>query len=295
MVRLKPYTINARPTGVELGSGTYGSVIELIHCGEKVAGKKFKISSPDRVRAMTEKLCGEMILMMQVHHKNVVQSKGVCFLTGHPMPVLLMERMMCSLHAYVLAPANSLLNISSKFTFLKDIASGLAYLHSHKPVVIHRDLTARNVLLDSTLNAKICDFGNSRVMDLDPDTSPETFTSVPGTLDYMPPEAFGGHTQYDPSLDVFSFGHLALFTLTQSTITVLPSTYNDGNKLHARSEVRRRSESLAIVENMLGIEHKMLHMMKLCLHNRPAQRPDAADLVKTIQTIKIESKCQLLT
>ena len=179
MLRLKAYTINARPTGVELGSGTYGSIIELIHCGEKVAGKKFKISSLDRMQAMTDKLCGEMILMMQVHHKHIVESKGVCFLSGHPMPVLLMERMMCSLHAYLLDPANTNLKISHKFSLLNGVASGLAYLHNHKPVVIHRDLTARNVLLDSELNAKICDFGNSRVMDLDPDTSPETFTSVP--------------------------------------------------------------------------------------------------------------------
>ena len=288
MIRLKPYTINARPTGVELGSGTYGSVIELIHCGEKVAGKKFKISSPDRLQAMTEKLCGEMILMMQVHHKNIVQSKGVCFLSSHPMPVLLMERMVCSLHAYLLDPANPNLKYSRKFTFLNDVASGLAYLHNHKPVVIHRDLTARNVLLDSDLNTKICDFGNSRVMDLDPDTSPETFTSVPGTLEFMPPEALGAHAEYDPSLDIFSFGHLALFTLTQTTVSVLPPTYSDGNQIHGRSEVRRRAESLTVVEKMLGIDHKMIHVMKLCLHNRPTQRPHAPVLVQTLQTMKNE-------
>jgi ankyrin repeat protein len=290
MLRLKAYTINARPTGVELGSGTYGSVIELIHCGEKVAGKKFKISSLDRMQAMTEKLCGEMILMMQVRHKNIVESKGVCFLSGHPMPVLLMERMVCSLHAYLLDPANTNLKISRKFSLLNGVASGLAYLHNHKPVVIHRDLTARNVLLDSELNAKICDFGNSRVMDLDPDTSPETFTSVPGTLDFMPPEALGAHAEYDTSIDIFSFGHLAIFTLTQSTVNVLPPTYSDGIKLHPRSEVKRRSESLSLVEKMLGTEHKILHVVKLCLHNRPAQRPRTVELVQTLQTMNNEDQ-----
>jgi serine/threonine protein kinase len=285
MTRLKPYTINARPTGVELGSGTYGSVIELIHCGEKVAGKKFKISSLDRIKAMTEKLCGEMILMMQIHHSNIVQSKGVCFLAGHPLPVLLMERMMCSLHAFLLDPTNPNVHITCKLSLLQDVAKGLLYLHNHKPVVIHRDLTAKNVLLDSKLNAKICDFGNSRVMDLDPETSPETFSSVPGTLDFMPPEAHSMHAEYDPSLDIFSFGHLALLTATQSTINVLPSTYSDGSQLHARSEVKRRSESLSIAETMLGIEHKLVYLMKQCLHNRPAQRPHAAELVQTLQMI----------
>ena len=42
---LKPYTVKAKPTGKELGSGTYGRVIELLSAGEIVAGKVFKISS----------------------------------------------------------------------------------------------------------------------------------------------------------------------------------------------------------------------------------------------------------
>lgn len=283
--RLKPYTINARPTGVELGSGTYGSVIELIHCHEKVAGKRFKISSAAHIPSVMEKLCGEMILMMQIHHPNIVESKGVCFLASHPLPVLLMERLMGSLHAYLLDPANFNLKLTRKLSFLCDVASGLYYLHNHVPVVIHRDLTAKNVLLNSKLTAKICDFGNSRVMDLDPDVTPETFTSVPGALDYMPPEAHGVHTEYDPSLDVFSFGHLALVIMIQSTIKVLPPTYNDGSELHARSEVKRRSESILKVEEMLGNEHKLMLLMKQCLHNRPAQRPHTVELLECLQML----------
>ena len=149
--------------------------------------------------------------MMQIHHPNIVESKGVCFLADHPLPVLLMERLMCSLHAYILNSANINLKLTRKLSFLYDLANGLGYLHNHTSVMIHHDLTARNVLLDLKLSTRICDFEDSRVMDLDPDVSPETFTSVPGTLDYiMHLEAHGTHTEYDPSLDVFSFGHLAL-------------------------------------------------------------------------------------
>ena len=66
---------------------------------------------------------------------------------------------------------------------------------------------------NSELRAKIADFGNSRIMYLDPDCS---------HLEYMPP---GGCVTYDPSLDVFYFGHLSLFTTTvqqppQTTATV---------------------------------------------------------------------------
>ena len=293
VTQLKPYTVSARPTGNELGSGAYGSVIELVHCGEKVAGKLFKISSPDRIQSLSEKLCGEMILMMQMHHPNIVESKGVCFISKHPLPVLLMERMMTSLHAFLLDPIHCSLKITCKLSFLYNVASGLSYLHHHRPVVVHRDLTAKNVLLDTKLTAKICDFGNSRVMDLDPDVSPETFTSVPGTLDFMPPEAHGEHAAYDPSLDIFSFGHLALFTTTQSTIKLLPPTYTDENQLCARSEVKRRSESICRVEDMLGSEHKLLSLIKQCLHNRPAQRPRIEELVQALE--KLSSGIVLLT
>ena len=99
----------------------------------------------------------------------------------------------------------------------------------------------------------------------------------------MPPEA--RNEAYDPSLDVFSFGHLALLTILQTTVKVLPPTYNDGSGLHARSEVKRRSESISKVEEMLDSEHELVHLIKQCLHNMPSQRPRTAELVEHLQVV----------
>ena len=192
VAQLKPYTRRATPTGTVLGSGTYGSVIELRSAGETVAGKIFKMSSTVRLQTIASRVCGELIMMTQLHHPNIVQCKGVSLLMNRHLPVLLMEQMMTSLHAYLLHPDNSNLPVKRKMSILLDTAIGLDYLHSHTPAIIHRDLTAKNVLLDSELMAKIADFGNSRIMDLDPESTPETLTSLPGTLEYMPPEAQGG-------------------------------------------------------------------------------------------------------
>ena len=202
------------------------------------------------------------------------------------MPVLLMERLMSSLHAYLLDPIRSNLALDRKVSILHDVASGLVYLHSRIPVIIiHRDLTAKNVLLDSALRAKIADFGNARIMDLDPEATPETFTALPGTREYMPPEAEDGSTKYDPSLDVFSFGHLSLFTIIQSPVHRLrPSTYTDDEGLlHARSEVKRREQYLDKAEQLLGEEHSLVVLVKQCLHNYPARRPQTAELVTRLQ------------
>ena len=281
MAQLKPYTRKAKPTGTVLGSGTYGSVIEMISAGEIVAGKIFKMSSTVRLQTIASRVCGELIMMTQLNHPNIVQCKGVSLVVDQPLPVLLMERMMISLHAYLLHPDNSNLPVKRKVYILLDTASGLDYLHSRKPAFIHRDLTAQNVILNSELRAKITDFGNFRIMNLDPESTPETLTSLPGTLEYMPPEALGGRVTYDPSLDVFSFGHLSLFTITQTPVQPIPPTYTDTTTgiLHAISEVKRRENSFKLAEHLLSENHTLVTVIKQCLHNRPAQRPRTGELM----------------
>ena len=235
---------------------------------------------------MINKLCEEVSVMAQLHHPNIVQCKGVCFLEDQIMPVLLMEQLIRSLYAYLLKPSSWNIALVTKLSILRDVASGLTCLHSHMPAIIHRDLTARNVLLDSELRAKIADFGNARIMDLDPEVAPETFTSLPGTREYMPPEAEGVSTKYDPSLDVFSFGQLSLFTINQTPVhPLLPSTYTDAEGLHARSEVKRREQHLDKAEKLLGVEHSLIVLVKQCLHNYPARRPQTEQLETRIQDI----------
>ena len=237
-------------------------------------------------QAMIDKLRYELIVMDRIKHSNIVRYKGVCFLENQALPVLLMERLMSNLHDYLLDSSNLNLGLPAKLAILCDVAIGLDHLHSSKPAIIHRDLTARNVLLDSKKTAKIADFGNALFMDLDPEATPKTLTSFPGTRDYMPPEAQSDSAKYDPSLDVFSFGHLSLFTIIQSPIhSLLPSTYTDDERLHARSEVKRREQYLDKAEQHLGEEQSLLWLVKQCLHNLPAQRPQAAKLVTELQDI----------
>ena len=289
MDQLKQFSTKAKQTGVVLGSGRYGTVIELTSAGETVAGKVFKTTPAAQLQAVASKICGEIITMLQLRHPNIVQCKGVSLLVNYPLPVLLMERLMTSLHAYLLHQDNSNIPVERKVSFLLDTARGLDYLHDHKPAIIHRDLTARNVLLDFQLTAKIADFGNSRIMDLDPNATPQTLTAIAGTLDYMPPETMGGGVMYDPSLDVFSFGHLSLFTLIQTPVRpLLPPNYTDSTtgKLTARTEVKRRKEFVESAEQLLSKSHSLLNLIKQCLHNQPALRPRTRELVTELSEMK---------
>ena len=251
----------------------------------RLAGKVFKTRKSGL--RYENKLTKEIDVMVQLNHPNIVAYKGVYFQPDATLPVLVMQRLMTSLHSYLLDPVNTNLPVERKISILLDTARGLEYLHSRTPAIIHRDLTAKNVLLDSQLTAKIADFGNSRIMELHYDSSPESMTNVPGTLNYMPPEAVGMSVKYGPRLDVFSFGHLSLFTLIQSRVQpLLPHNYTDSNgELRARSEVERRREFVETANQLLLESHPLLELIKQCLSNQPAHRPSAVELVSRLHAV----------
>ena len=165
------------------------------------------------VPKMIHKYLQECQLMSSFHHPNITQFLGLCFLPDISLPLLVMERLETSLDDLLEHMPN--LPLSLKRSVLEDVASGLLYLHKRQTPIIHRDLTSKNVLLTSSLVAKITDMGNSRIVNMRPGQMARTLTEFPGTLVYMPPEALDDRHQYGPSLDVFSFGHLALYTMIQ--------------------------------------------------------------------------------
>ncbi len=209
---------NVKETGRTLGDGSYGTVLELEAYGVKCAGKKLHAGLIDPNNDGVERLMGtyrrECQLMSNLRHPHLVQFLGVCFLPHVPYPVLVMEKLHTNLDSLLEGSPN--IPLPLKCSILIDVIRGLVFLHDQRPnPIIHRDLSAKNVLLTELLEAKITDLGNSRIVQLQPGQLARTLTTAPGTLVYMPPEALGDRAVYGCSLDVFSFGHLALYTLTQ--------------------------------------------------------------------------------
>ena len=183
---------------------------------------------------------------------------------------------------------------SLKRSILLDISRGLFYLHGHSPPIIHRDLTARNILFTPSMLAKIADLGNARMVE--PHKLNKTMSTAPGTLVYMPPEAIGVRPKYDAKLDMFSFGHLSLYTaIKEFPDDLLPSTYpdpSDPDNLKARSEVQRREPFMMKLYKVFGKEHPLVKLIRQCLHNTAECRPSAADVMEILEGLDVEKEVE---
>ena len=168
------------------------------------------------------------------------------------------------------------------YSILHDVALGLSYLHGWKPnPIIHRDLSANNVLLTSDMTAKISDLGVARILNLTPAKMTQ-MTTAPGTAAYMPPEALEKNPNYSTYLDIFSYGVMILHIFSCSwPIPGVPNITDPTNpkKLIARNEEERREDYF----QDMGHEHPLAELAKQCLHNHPSMRPTAPDLLHLVE------------
>lgn len=222
--------------------------------------------------------------MSDLRHPNIVQFLGVSFqgTEGDP-PVVLMEYLPMSLDGVIVAYPN--LPLALKQSILRDVACGMSYLHGLKSPVIHRDLTATNVLLNSAMVAKISDFGNSRMVTISPDQLRKTMTYVPGTPVYLPPEAFNQNPTYDSKLDVFSFGQLSLYTIVQEFPSPsAPTVFNSlTNTIVAISEIQRRCAYIEMLDCIIPSHPKIKELILHCLDNDPQKRPKSWEILSILE------------
>lgn len=149
------------------------------------------------------------------HHPNIIKFMGVCHLPHSPqLPAMVMEKVPGgNLHNYLKnqGPSNSI-ELSRKRHILQGVANGLHYLHFEcELAVVHMDLKASIILLTESYDAKISGFRKSCLVRDDVKASNSRYDP-----EYMPPEVITDkETRCNPTIDIFSFGVLALFTLNQ--------------------------------------------------------------------------------
>ncbi|XP_050212238.1 L-type lectin-domain containing receptor kinase S.4 [Mercurialis annua] len=186
-----------------LGFGGFGKVYKgtLVNSTE-VAVKRISHESKQGVR----EFASEIASIGRLRHRNLVQLMGWC---RRRVDLLLVYDFMPngSLDKYLFDEADTILSWEHRFNIIKGVASGLLYLHEEwEQTVIHRDIKAGNVLLDSEMNGRLGDFGLAKLYERG--SNPST-TRVVGTLGYLAPE-LTRTGKPSTSSDVFAFGALLL-------------------------------------------------------------------------------------
>ena len=234
--------------------------------------------------------------MSQLRHPHIVQFLGVAYLPGSPIPVLLMEKLQTSLDNLLETSPNIPLDV--KVHLLTGTAQGVIYLHSRTPPIAHRDLTARNILIDSGMTAKIADLGVARMVNIQPGQLAATMTAGPGNNLYMPPETVQeeGATRYNTAIDIFSFGVVSLFTLTQTFPKDLkPHNYRDPitRRLVGRTEIERREVYVQQMKTSLGETHPLVKLTLDCLEHFAEDQPSAVEVLRRLEEVgrNMTQKC----
>ena len=265
-----------------LGESSTATLLEIEYMGLKCAGKKLLDWTTKTATAedITSPFKEECRILCQVRHPNIVQFLGLYCHKGERAPIIVMEYFPTNLTACI--ERHGILPKEMGYSILHDVALGLRYLHSQTTPIVHRNLNSNNILLTSSMTAKISDLGMARILKNVQATNP--WTQDPVNLLFMPPEAQTSNPVYDASTDMFSYGILMIHVLSgrcpePQTPPVVP--INDA--LVPVTEEERRS----IFLDVIGSDHPLMGVIRRCINHIKANRPDAHDIEKELRRLSI--------
>ncbi|XP_074350139.1 proline-rich receptor-like protein kinase PERK15 isoform X2 [Apium graveolens] len=269
-----------------LGQGGFGYVHKgVLPNGKQVAIKRLKVGSGQGEREFQ----AEVEIISRVHHKHLVSLVGYC-MTGA-------ERLL----VYEFVPNNTLefhlhgkgrptMEFPSRMRIALGSAKGLAYLHEDcNPKIIHRDIKAANILLDSNFEAKVADFGLAKITS---ELNTHVSTRVMGTFGYLAPEYASSGKLTDKS-DVFSFGIMLLEMVTGRRPVDSAQTYMDDSLVDwARPLLTRALEEGnfdSLVDSRLQNNYNQSEMSRMvacaaaCVRHSARRRPRMSQVVRALE------------
>ncbi|KAF8400946.1 hypothetical protein HHK36_014249 [Tetracentron sinense] len=284
-----------------LGHGTYGSVYYGLLRGQEVAIKRMTTMK-------TKEFMAEMKVLCKVHHTNLVELIGYAT-TDDELFLIYEYSQKGSLRSHLHDAQNkghTSLSWIVRVQIALDAARGLEYIHEHtKTHYVHRDIKTSNILLDSSLRAKISDFGLAKLVGKTSEGEAST-TRVVGTFGYLAPEYLSDGLATIKT-DVYAFG-VVLFELLSGKEAI---TRTEGMVM--RNPERRSLASIMLTAlrnspnsmsmsslkdcidpNLMDLYphdcvYKMAMLAKQCVDDDPILRPDMKQVVISLSQILLSS------
>lgn len=206
----------------------------------------------------------EMRLLSSLRHPCITTVMGAV-VSNTVDPMLVMEYMEYgSLHDLL---HNETITLGGEIILqvVRDIVQGMQFLHASKPPLLHGDLKAQNILVDSRFRAKVSDFGFSHFK------TAKGRNILQGTPFYMAPEYLRRRSEYTQACDIYSFSMILYEIYARAS----PFEGEDPRKILPKVCHPRLNKRPAIPENMPS---KMAELMKKCWSANAFFRPTGKDL-----------------
>ncbi|KAF5935667.1 hypothetical protein HYC85_026796 [Camellia sinensis] len=266
----------------KLGEGGFGLVFQgTLSDGTNVAVKRL-----NGFGQVKKSFLAEVETIGSIHHVNLVRLIGFCAEKSYRL--LVYEYMFNgSLDKWIFQRHQELtLGWQSRRKIIMDIAKGLAYLHEDcRQKIFHLDIKPQNILLDEYCNAKISDFGLSKLIDKD---QSQVVTTLRGTPGYLAPEWL--NSIITEKVDVYSFGVVVLEMLCGRKNLDWSQPEED---MHLLSLFKRKAEEERLNDIVDKCNDEMqLHgaevveMMRVavwCLQSDFSRRPSMSGVVKVLE------------
>ena len=217
----------------------------------------------------------EFSLVVNANHKNLL--KPLYYDSFDRKPYLVLP----------FCKKGSILKNVGKFTedqawhLLRDVASGLAWLHSMTPPVIHQDIKPDNVMVADNGDFMITDFGVSTHLRSTLRKSMSSAFSSAGTIAYMAPERFGKDNTPIMANDIYSLGATTFEMLTGDT------PFGDDGGL-----VQKKGAEIPDLKG--DFSEQLKKVIAKCLKTNPWERPTAEQLERYAETALNGGRIQFL-
>ncbi|KAK4581748.1 hypothetical protein RGQ29_025064 [Quercus rubra] len=272
----------------KLGKGGFGTVYKGLLANKEVAVKRISKNSSQG----KQEFIAEVTTIGSLHHKNLVRLIGWCY---ERRELLLVYEFMPngSLDKFIfgdekLGMEEPTLTWEKRHIIIHGVAEALDYLHNGcEKTVLHRDVKASNIMLDSEFNARLGDFGLARTIQQRGKTHHSTI-EVAGTPGYMAPETFL-ISRATVETDVYSFGVLVLEVLCgRKPGNQIELTDYNNSIVHWLWELHSKGRILDAVDSRLNKEFDeegmscMLVLALACCHPNPHQRPSMKTVLQVL-------------
>ncbi|VVB10731.1 unnamed protein product [Arabis nemorensis] len=265
-----------------IGEGGFGCVYKACLDNHTLAAvKKMENVSQEAKREFQN----EVDLLSKIHHPNIISLLG--YGSEINSSFIIYELMQNgSLDEQLHGPSRgSALTWHMRMKIALDTARGVEYLHERcRPPVIHRDLKSSNILLGSSFNAKISDFGLAVMVG----SHGMNNIKLSGTLGYVAPEYLLDGKLTDKS-DVYAFGVVLLeLLLGRRPVEKLSSVQCQSLVTWAMPQLTDRSKLPKIVDPVIKdtMDHKHLYQVAavavLCVQPEPSYRPLITDVLHSL-------------